>query len=99
MYQGFEIIDFHLHFPTSKPWFPNMGNTIQNYIDKVGEKRARTVQEMSRPYGEHWRKMWGFPRAESPDDHPGDREQARRWGRGNGRTRRACRRFRYRRRQ
>ena len=79
MYQGLEIIDFHVHFPTRKPWFPNMGNTIQNYIDKVGEKRARTVQEMSRPYGEHWRRMWGFPKAEPPDDHPGDREQARRW--------------------
>ena len=79
MYQGFEIIDFHLHFPTSKPWFPKMGNSVQKYIEKVGEKRARKVQEMSRPYGEHWRKMWGFPNAESPDDHPGDKEQARRW--------------------
>ncbi len=79
MYQGFEIVDFHVHFPTNKPWFPKMGNTIQNYIEKVGEKRARVVQEMSRPYGEHWRKMWGFPKPESPDDHPGDREQARRW--------------------
>ena len=79
MYQGFEIVDFHVHFPTQKPWFPNMGNTIQQYVEKVGEERARKVQELSRPYGEHWRRMWGFPQAESGDDHPGDREQARRW--------------------
>ena len=79
MYQGFEIIDFHVHFPTQKLWFPNMGNTMQRYVEKVGEERARKVQELSRPYGEHWRRMWGFPQAESANDHPGDREQARRW--------------------
>lgn len=79
MYQGFEIIDFHVHFPTRKPWFPQMGNTIQRYIEKVGEERAAKVREMSRPYGEHWRRMWDFPAAEAADDHPGDRAQARRW--------------------
>jgi predicted TIM-barrel fold metal-dependent hydrolase len=79
MYEGFEIIDFHSHFPTDRPWFPEMGNTIQNYVDKVGEKRARLVQEMSKPYGEQWRRMWGFPHPEGKDQHPGDREQARRW--------------------
>ena len=52
MYQGFEIIDFHVHFPTQRPWFPKMGNTMQKYIEKVGEERARKVQEMSRPYGD-----------------------------------------------
>jgi hypothetical protein len=79
MVQGFEIIDFHSHFPTDRPWFPDMGNTIANYVARVGEERAQLVREMSRPYGEHWRRMWGFPKPESPDQHPGDREQARRW--------------------
>ncbi|OUC08088.1 hypothetical protein RY27_11105, partial [Litorilinea aerophila] len=79
MYEGFEIIDFHAHFPTDRPWFPDMGDTMKNYIDRVGERRYRLIQEKGRPYSEHWRRMWGFPKAEPREAHPGDREQARRW--------------------
>ncbi len=79
MYQGFEVIDFHAHFPTNRPWFPDMGDPVQRYIAQVGPERAQRIREMSRPYQEHWRRMWGFPRPEPPEAHPGDEEQARRW--------------------
>ncbi len=79
MYQGFEVIDFHAHFPTNLPWFPEMGTTIQSYVAKVGEKRAALVREMSQPYGEQWQRMWDFPKPEPKEAHPGDEEQARRW--------------------
>lgn len=79
MYQGFEIIDFHSHFPTQRPWFTDMGDTMKNYVDKVGEERLAILRERAKPYGEHWRRMWGFPQPEPKDAHPGDRAQAQRW--------------------
>jgi predicted TIM-barrel fold metal-dependent hydrolase len=79
MYEGFEIIDFHSHFPTQGPWFTDMGDTMKNYIDKVGEERLAILRERAKPYGEHWRRMWGFPQPEPKDAHPGDRAQAQRW--------------------
>ncbi|MCB0159925.1 MAG: amidohydrolase family protein, partial [Caldilineaceae bacterium] len=79
MYQGFEIIDFHSHFPTEGPWFTDMGDTMKNYVDKVGEERLAILRERAKPYGEHWRRMWGFPQPEPKDAHPGDRAQAQRW--------------------
>lgn len=79
MYEGFEIIDFHSHFPTQGPWFADMGDTMKNYIDKVGEERLAILRERAKPYGEHWRRMWGFPQPEPKDAHPGDRAQAQRW--------------------
>jgi predicted TIM-barrel fold metal-dependent hydrolase len=79
MYEGFEIIDFHAHFPTDQPWFPEMGDTMKNYLERVSPQRYQLIRERGQPYEEQWRRMWGFPRAEGKDAHPGDREQARRW--------------------
>jgi len=79
MYQGFHIIDFHAHFPTEKPWFAEMGDTMRNYTDKISPERLALIREKGRPYGEHWRRMWGFPQPEKPEDHPGDEAQAERW--------------------
>ncbi|MCB0087830.1 MAG: hypothetical protein KDE54_07945, partial [Caldilineaceae bacterium] len=79
MYQGFEIIDFHAHFPTNQAWFSEMGDTMKNYTSRISLERLALIREKGKPYGEHWRRMWGFPQAEKPDEHPGDEEQARRW--------------------
>ncbi|MCB0097466.1 MAG: hypothetical protein KDE46_17165, partial [Caldilineaceae bacterium] len=79
MYQGFEIIDFHAHFPTNQAWFSEMGDTMKNYTSRISPERLALIREKGKPYGEHWRRMWGFPQPEKPDEHPGDEEQARRW--------------------
>ncbi|MCB0137474.1 MAG: hypothetical protein KDD75_20390, partial [Caldilineaceae bacterium] len=79
MYEGFEVIDFHSHFPTDRPWFPDMGETMQRYAEQVSAPRRQLIQQMSQPYQEQWRRMWGFPKAEGKEQHPGDRAQAQRW--------------------
>ena len=80
MYQGFEIIDFHAHFPTNRPWFSDeFQGSLKRYEAHISPERRRLLRERARPYGEHWRRMWGFPKPEPPEAHPGDREQARRW--------------------
>ena len=34
---GVEVIDFHVHFPTNRPWFADMGPDIrQQYIERRG---------------------------------------------------------------
>ena len=38
MYQGFEIIDFHVHFPIRKPWFPMLGNTSYKLLAPMIEQ-------------------------------------------------------------
>ena len=78
MYQNLEIIDFHTHFPTSKPWFTDMGTDIRaKYLERRGEARARKLGEYARGYSAHWRKMWGF---EPPNqDRPDDETQAQKW--------------------
>ena len=60
MYEGFEIVDFHSHFPTEGPWFTDMGDTMKHYVERVGERRLQIIQEKGRPYGEHWRRMAGI---------------------------------------
>ena len=65
MYQGFEIIDFHSHFPTDGPWFTDMGETMNNYMAQISEERIQVLRERAAPYGEHWRRMWGFPKPEA----------------------------------
>lgn len=79
MYEGFEVIDFHSHFPTDRPWFPDMGETPQRYAEQVSADRRQLIQQQSQPYQEHWRRMWNFPHAEGKEAHPGDRAQAERW--------------------
>jgi predicted TIM-barrel fold metal-dependent hydrolase len=79
MYQGFEIIDFHSHFPTDGPWFTDMGETMNNYMAQISEERIQVLRQRAAPYGEHWRRMWGFPKPEGKEDHPGDEVQAQRW--------------------
>lgn len=72
------VIDLHSHFPTDRPWFPDMGDTPQRFAEQVSAERRKLIQEQSKPYQEHWRRMWNFPQAEGRQTHPGDREQARR---------------------
>lgn len=78
MYLGLEIIDFHTHFPTTKPWFTGMGPDMQQqYIERRGERRARLLRDQARAYSEEWRLTWGYEPPESSP--PDDATQADRW--------------------
>jgi len=78
MYQNLEIIDFHTHFPTAKPWFKDMGTNLRDsYLERRGERRAKIKRDKSVGYSVHWRKMWGFDPPEG--DMPDDETQADRW--------------------
>lgn len=78
MYLGLEIIDFHTHFPTQKPWFTNMGPDIrQQYVERRGEKRAKIAREQAMKYSQQWRMTWGY---DPPEKNTyTDEEQADRW--------------------
>ena len=78
MFQDLHIIDFHCHFPTSRPWFSGMGPSWQQeYIDRVGERRAKITREHALVYNKDWRLAWDFPKPEQ--DSPDDETQAQRW--------------------
>lgn len=78
MYQDLHVIDFHCHFPTEKPWFAGMfPDWRKEYLDRIGERRAKIVREHALAYNTEWRMAWDFPRPEQ--DHPGDDIQAKRW--------------------
>ncbi|MCA9883888.1 MAG: amidohydrolase [Anaerolineae bacterium] len=78
MYLDLEIIDFHTHFPTSKPWFTGMGpDARQQYLERRGERRAKIAREQAMAYSKEWRLTWGFdPPEQNPPD---DATQAKRW--------------------
>ena len=78
MYLGLEIIDFHTHFPTNKPWFTGMGqNHREEYLQRRGERRAKILQQQAGMYSQEWRLAWDF---EPPEKNPPDDEtQAKRW--------------------
>jgi hypothetical protein len=78
MYLGLEIIDFHTHFPTQKPWFADMGPDIrQQYVERRGEKRAKILREQAMKYSHQWRMTWGY---DPPEQNTyTDEEQADRW--------------------
>lgn len=78
MFQGLEVIDFHVHFPTTKPWFKDMGPDIRaEYRKRRGDKRADLARQQSMDYSQYWRLMWGFEPPES--NPPDDVTQAERW--------------------
>jgi uncharacterized protein len=78
MYLGLEIIDFHTHFPTNKPWFTGMGqNHREEYLQRRGERRAKILQEQAGMYSHEWRLAWDFEPAEK--NPPDDDTQAKRW--------------------
>lgn len=78
MYQDIEIIDFHSHFPTNRPWFAGMGKSPQeDYVERRGERRAAIAREQAAAYSQDWRLAWGF---EPPESNPPDDDvQAERW--------------------
>jgi uncharacterized protein len=78
MYLNLEIIDFHTHFPTNRPWFTGMGPDFrEDYIKRRGERRAAVAREHAMAYSRDWRLTWGFDPPES--DPPDDETQADRW--------------------
>lgn len=78
MYQDIEVIDFHSHFPTNRPWFAGMGKSPQeDYVERRGERRAAIAREQAAAYSQDWRLAWGF---EPPESNPPDDDvQAERW--------------------
>jgi predicted TIM-barrel fold metal-dependent hydrolase len=78
MYQDLEIIDFHTHFPTTKPWFQDMGPDAREvYLERRGQRRMDIAKEHARAYQSAWRKEWDFDPPET--DPPDDEMQADRW--------------------
>jgi predicted TIM-barrel fold metal-dependent hydrolase len=78
MYQDLEIIDFHTHFPTTKPWFQDMGPDAREvYLERRGQRRTDIAKEHARAYQSAWRKEWDFDPPEP--DPPDDATQADRW--------------------
>lgn len=78
MYAGLEVIDFHTHFPTRKPWFTGMAPDMRSeYIARRGERRAKLIGEQAAAYSVHWRAAWGYEPPEK--DIPDDDVQADRW--------------------
>ena len=78
MYQDLEVIDFHTHFPTTKPWFEGMApNMIDTYVARRGQRRADLIREQSRAYRDAWRLEWDYGAPET--DPPDDDKQAERW--------------------
>jgi predicted TIM-barrel fold metal-dependent hydrolase len=78
MYQDLEIIDFHTHFPTTKPWFQDMGPDAREvYLERRGQRRTDIAKERARAYQSAWRKEWDFDPPEP--DPPDDATQADRW--------------------
>jgi hypothetical protein len=78
MYQDLQVIDFHSHFPTNRPWFEGMGEDWRkSYVERVGEHRAQLAREQAMAYNQEWRLAWDFPPPEK--EHPGDEAQGDRW--------------------
>lgn len=78
MYRDLHIIDFHTHFPTTKPWFAGMGpDPREEYRKRRGERRADLRREQAMAYSAEWRSARGFEPPES--DPPDDATQADRW--------------------
>ncbi|GAB4575390.1 MAG: hypothetical protein Kow0077_26650 [Anaerolineae bacterium] len=78
MYLELEIIDFHAHFPTNRPWFDSLGpDPREEYLARRGERRAKIAQAQAAAYSQQWRLTWGFDKPES--DPPDDDTQADRW--------------------
>ncbi len=74
-YQGLRIIDFHAHFPTSKPM---MGDSYPSRHEHPrGPERAAVIRQWAKMYNDEWRLAWDFPPAET--EKRSDEEQADRW--------------------
>ena len=78
MYNGLEIIDFHVHFPTQAHWIIERGpNWRQRYVERLGERRSKVARELAMDYNRQWRATWGF---DPPERNTfTDEEQADRW--------------------
>ncbi len=74
-YQGLRIIDFHIHFPTSKPM---MGGSYADLsVHPRGPEKAKVIREWAKAYNDQWRQAWDFPPQET--ERHTDEEQADRW--------------------
>ena len=78
MYNGLEIIDFHVHFPTRSGTLIEGGpNPRQQYAERLGERRVGIAREQAMSYNRQWRATWGF---DPPERNTfSDEEQADRW--------------------
>ncbi len=71
-FQDLQVLDFHVHFPTSAPWFGRAGERKQR--SPQAEQAVRNYSETLR---REWRLAWDFPEPET--EKRSDEEQADRW--------------------
>jgi predicted TIM-barrel fold metal-dependent hydrolase len=70
---GLKVIDFHVHFPTSR----SRVSWRQRLIERYGEEKAQILMEQLQRSRQELEMLWGF---ESPEEEPhSDEEQALRW--------------------
>ena len=74
MYQDLQIIDFHLHFPTTKPM---MGEDFKRPESNLSERRRQITREHAKAYNTDWRLAWDFPPPQQ--EKQSDEELADRW--------------------
>lgn len=74
-YQNLKVLDFHVHFPTSLPWFGAAQPRLERPLrSPQAEQAVRTYAEKLR---QEWRLAWDFSEPETTS--PPDEEQAARW--------------------
>lgn len=73
-FQALKVLDFHVHFPTSKPMF---GENARLERPLRSPEAEAAVQAYATRLREDWRLTWGFP---DPEREPrSDEQQAERW--------------------
>jgi len=75
VFRGVNVIDFHVHFPTSYRGAQDAGPS--RLLEKYGAEKLRLLREQSRQYRDEWRWVYGFDPPET-ETHT-DEEQAERW--------------------
>lgn len=71
-FQDLQVLDFHVHFPTSIPWFGRAGQPQQR-----SPQADQAVRDYSETLRREWRLAWDFPEPET--EKRSDEEQADRW--------------------
>ena len=74
-YQNLRIIDFHVHFPTTKPMMG--GSYADNPQHPLGPEKAAVIREWMNMYNEDWRLALDFPAPEK--EKQSDEVLADRW--------------------
>lgn len=75
VYQNLKVLDFHIHFPTSKAWFGQEQPRLERALRTPEAEQA--VRAYANALRTEWRLAWDFPEPER--EQRSDEEQADRW--------------------